>query len=280
MGNFFYKIAAKSLGFYLNTLSYVYPEKGFDLAYAFFSQPKSGRLQKEKLPAVLADANLEEHEHNEHQFQTYTWTGNDEVILLVHGWESNASRWERLLEKLKATGKTIIALDAPAHGLTSGKEFNIPTYAEFIEVVSQKYKPKYIIGHSVGGTATAFYQYYYQKNHLEKMVLLGAPSDFNIILENYINILSLNSKIHGQLMQYIKQRFNFAVDEFSAAKFLQNTSLVGIIAHDSDDTVVRFEEAKKLANSWKNAQFIQTNGLGHSMHDEDLYKTIIDFIES
>jgi pimeloyl-ACP methyl ester carboxylesterase len=280
MGNILYKITAKSLGMYLNVLSHIYPEKGFDLAYAFFSQPRKGRLKKEALPKMFLTAEHQIHQHNEHQFQTYTWKGNDEVILLVHGWESNASRWEKLLRQLKNTGKTIIAIDAPAHGLTSGKEFNIPMYGEFIDVISQKYKPKYIIGHSIGGTACAFYQYQYQNHNLEKIVLLGAPSDFAILLQNYINMLSLNAKIHKHLLAYIKKRFDFTVDEFSAAKFLQNTMLPGIIAHDFHDTVVHFDEALKLANSWKTAQFIETKGLGHSMHDEYLYKTIIDFIES
>ena len=136
------KIIAKSLGMYLNILSYIYPKKGFPLAYAFFSQPRKGRLNKEALPKMLLNADHQLHQHNEHQFQTYTWKGNDDVVLLVHGWESNSTRWKDLLVQLKKTEKTIIAIDAPAHGLSSGIEFNVPTYAEFINVVSQKYKPK------------------------------------------------------------------------------------------------------------------------------------------
>lgn len=273
------KLIAKSIGMYLNMLSYIYPKKGFPLAYAFFSQPRKGKLKKDELPAMLQTAEQQLHQHNEHQFQTYTWKGNDDVILLVHGWESNATRWAALLTQLKKTKKTIIAIDAPAHGLSSGIEFNVPIYAEFIDVISQKYKPKSIIGHSIGGTACVYFQYKYQ-NHLEKMILLGAPSDFTVLLQNYINILSLNSKIQTYLIAYIKERFNIIVDDFSGEKFLQDTTLSGIIAHDTHDTVVHFNEGKKLASSWKNAKFIETKGLGHSMHNEYLYKTIVDFINN
>jgi hypothetical protein len=38
---------------------------------------------------------------------------------------------------LQKSGSTIIAIDAPAHGLSGGKEFNIPIYAEFIHVLFQ-----------------------------------------------------------------------------------------------------------------------------------------------
>jgi pimeloyl-ACP methyl ester carboxylesterase len=50
---------------------------------------------------------------------------------LVHGWESNASRWENLLPYLKKSGSTI-AIDGPAHGLSSGKEFTQNMQNSFI----------------------------------------------------------------------------------------------------------------------------------------------------
>lgn len=272
-------ILAKSIGAYINTLSYVAPKKSFALAYQFFSEPRKGRLNLNQLPKALLDAQLESHNLNQHQFQTYTWKGNEDVILLIHGWESNASRWKKLLKRLKKTGKTIIAIDGPAHGLSNGKEFNVPTYAEFINEAVKKFNPKIAIGHSIGGNAIAYFQRHYNHN-FEKIILIGAPSDFKVILNNYIKMLSLNKRIHRALIDYTKKRFDITIDEFSASKFLSNTTIPGIIAHDIDDEVVLYEEGKKIAKSWKSAQFITTTGLGHSMHDEYLYQSIISFIEA
>jgi pimeloyl-ACP methyl ester carboxylesterase len=250
------------------------------MAYTLFSHPRNGRLKKENLPKLLLKSEHETHFHNNQQFQTYTWKGNDEIILLVHGWESNSNRWKEFLKQLKKTGKTIIAIDGPAHGLSDGKEFNVPLYAEFINVVVQKYHPQVLIGHSIGGTACAYYQHLFPNHTIQKMVLLGAPSDFSVLLQNYINILHLNTKIHNYLIDYTKERFNFNIADFSAAKFLENSRISGLIAHDLDDTVVLFEEAKKIAAAWKTAELIQTKGLGHSMHDNYLYQTVIDFLEA
>lgn len=270
-------LLAKIIGLYLNFLSYVIPKKAYQLAYKFFSEPRKGRLNPNSLPKTLQKATIEYHEFNQHHFHSYTWKGNNEVILLVHGWESNASRWKKLLSKLKKTGKTIIAIDAPAHGLSSGKEFNVPTYAAFIELAVQKFNPKIVIGHSIGGNAIAYFQAHY--NHtFEKMILIGAPSDFDIILNNFIKILGLNNRVHQALITYTKKRFNIVIEDFSATKFLKNTTIPGIIAHDVDDDVVLFEEGRKIANSWKTAEFITTKGLGHSMHDEYLYESIVNFI--
>lgn len=271
-------VIVKSVGFYINTLSYIAPKKAFALAYKLFSQPRKGKISEHKIPKTLQKSDHETYVYKDHKFQTYKWSGNEDVILLIHGWESNASRWKKLLTHLKKTGKTIIAIDGPAHGMSSGKEFNVPTYAEFIDVVVQKYNPKIVIGHSIGGNAIAYFQAHYNHN-FEKIILLGAPSDFKVILDNYIKMLSLNKRIHQSLINYTKKRFNLTIEEFSASKFMKDATISGIIAHDVEDTVVLFEEGKKISNSWKKAEFIETKGLGHSMHDTYLYQTIIDFVE-
>lgn len=271
-------IITKSIGIYLNLLSYINLENAKSKAYQLFSHPRKGRLHKEHLPKTLQSATLETLEYNNEKFQTYIWPGNEEIVLLVHGWESNASRWKKLLHHLKPLGKTIIAIDGPAHGLSEGKEFNAPKYAEYINVLTQKYQPKTIIGHSVGAAAIAFYLNKYKDKTIEKVIMLGAPSDFKIISDNFVSMLSLNNRIKNKLEAYYLQKFDIHLHDFAGHKFAKNFHHKALIAHDSQDEVVHVEEGRKYADTWKNAVYIETSGLGHSMHDADLYQKIIDFI--
>jgi pimeloyl-ACP methyl ester carboxylesterase len=273
-----YFILTKSIGCYINLLSFFNPKKATQLAYQLFSEPRAGKLQLDALPELLQEAVKETLTYQSHEFQTYTWKGNHQIILLVHGWESNASRWEKLLPYLKKTGKTIVALDAPAHGLTSGKEFNVPLYTACIEVAVRKFKPETLIGHSIGGVACIYFQHRFQNENLSKIVLLGAPSDMKILISNYLKLLSLNSKMELLLENYFITNFNFKLADFSGKLFAENITIPALIAHDMDDTIVLFEEGKKIASSWKNSTFIATQGLGHSMHDADLYTEIIRFL--
>jgi pimeloyl-ACP methyl ester carboxylesterase len=273
-----YFLFTKSVGFYINFLSFLVPEKATQLAYTLFSEPRDGKLSKDKLPAILQETEKETYHHNGAHFQTYTWKGNDTIILLAHGWESNASRWEKMLPYLQKSGSTIIAIDAPAHGLSSGKEFNIPQYAAFIDILVGKFKPQYLIGHSLGGKTCLYYQSTYQNNSIEKTVLLGSPSDFNIILNNYIAMLSLNSTISKGLEAHYLNHFKLKLENFSGKVFAAAIPTKGFIAHDTEDTVVLFEEGKKIASTWKDAVFIETSGLGHSMHSDDLYKKVSQFL--
>lgn len=273
-----YFLFTKSIGLYINFLSFVSPDKATQLAYSLFSEPREGKLTKSKLPKILRETESRTFKHNDEYFQTYTWKGNDTVILLVHGWESNASRWKKMLPYLKESGSTIIAIDAPAHGLSSGKEFNIPQYATFIDIVVQEFKPQYLIGHSLGGKTCLYYQSKYQNNTIEKMVILGAPSDFKIILNNYIKMLSLNTTISKGLETHYLNHFKLKLEHFSGKLFASKINTKGFIAHDTDDTIVLFEEGKKIASTWKDSVFIETNGLGHSMHDDELYRKVSHFL--
>ncbi len=274
-----YFLLTKSLGLYINFLSFFAPEKAKHLAYSIFSQPRKGRILLDNIPKTLATAIQETLEYQHHKFQTYTWRGNDEVILLVHGWESNASRWKKTLPYLKKTGKTIIAIDAPAHGLSSGKEFNVPLYTEFLEIAIQKYKPHILIGHSIGGAACVYHQVKYPNTIIKKLVLLGAPSDLKNILQNYLQMLSLNNKVKTLMLKKFEDKFNIKVNDFSGEKFAQNLPLKTLVAHDVNDKVVAFEEGKKFAKGFKNVTFIETSQLGHSLHSDELYTKILAFLE-
>jgi len=277
MQKFISFIIKKIIGFYINLLSYIYPVKATKLAYKFFSEPRVGRLFKDKLPTILKEAEAGIITHKNAIYQTYTWPGNDKKVLLVHGWESNTARWELLLPYLRKSGSTVIAIDAPAHGLSSGNEFNIPKYAEVINAVAQQVKPNYLIGHSLGGATAIYYQSHYQTS-IEKIVILGAPSDLKVIVTNYLAMLSLNSRVSALMDNHFIKNFKFKTEEFAGSLFASKIKIKGLLAHDKEDTIVSFKEAKKIADAWPGVEFVQTKGLGHSLHDDALYRKIYSFL--
>jgi 23S rRNA pseudoU1915 N3-methylase RlmH len=273
-----YFLITKSVGFYINVLSYVNPKMATNVAHSFFSEPRQGKLTKNKLPKILQEAQSEIIEHNNDFIQTYIWKGNETIIFLIHGWESNSSRWEKMLPYLKKSGSTIIAIDGPAQGLSSGKEYTVIKFAEFIDVVAKIHHPNYIIGHSLGGKSSLYYQYKYQNPEIQKMVILGAPSDFKIILNNFIALLSLNSRISKALEYQYTIILDNKLDQFSSKQFATQIKTKGLLAHDIDDTTVLFKEAKKIASTWQDVQFVETSGLGHSLHSDELYTKVSQFL--
>ena len=273
-----YFLYTKSIGLYLNFLSFVNPKKAIQLAYSLFTEPRKGKLSKSNLPKILEEAGIESFRYKKQKFKSYIWKGNQTVIILVHGWESNSLRWQKLLPYLQETGSTIIAIDAPAHGLSSGNKFNIPKYAAYINIVAKKYNPKYLIGHSIGGKTCLYYQYFYKNKNIEKIVTLGSPSDFKVLLHKYVKLLRLNTRITKGLEVQYRKIFRSSLSFFSGKHFASKIKSKGLVVHDNEDATVHINEGKKIVSTWKDAIFIETKGLGHSMHDDDLYKKITQFL--
>lgn len=280
MVTFFKTIFVFLLGKWINFMQFVAPKEATRLAYKYFSEPREGQYLHYNLPAILLDADLTTLSVEAHTFPLFHWQNEGKKsILLVHGWESNAARWEPFLPFLKANFN-VYAIEAPAHGMASGREFNVPLYSKFIQTTYQNHPFDYLIGHSMGGMASYYFTYNNPNVGFYKLVLLGAPAELDLLIQNYAKILKLNNRVLNQLEQYFIARFQFKFHQFSIAKFGSKINIPAFIAHDKHDVVVLFKEAEKINKALKNATLHPTEGLGHSLQDVNLYKAVVEFLEA
>jgi len=280
MKEFLNKTVPKTVGALLNASSIISSNYAAAKALSLFATPRKGLINKYQ-EQFLNTSNKIQLNYNGFTIMSYHWPGNNETILLSHGWESNASRWKKLIELLKEENYNIIALDAPAHGNSQSKKFNAILYSEFINIVSKKFNPEIMIGHSVGGMASVFYQNKYHSKDLKKMVLLGAPSEFKTILKSYTDLLNYNEKVVRALDKLIEDTFGGPPSEFSTAKFAQSLNgITGLIIHDKKDKIIPFKDAELIHRNFKNSELISTSGYGHSLNNIEIYKHIIKFISN
>jgi len=267
----------KIIGTSLNAISYVAPKYASAKALYLFSTPRQGRVL-ENQRAFLDSAEKIQLKYKDLNISTYQWKGSAKTILLAHGWESNTYRWKMLINKLKTLHYNIVSLDAPAHGASSGKQFNAILYSECINVAAQHYKPQIIIGHSVGGMSTGFYQHTYQNKDLEKLVLLGAPSEFKGVFKRYVEMMGYNKRIENGLNNLVVKRFNKQPSHFSLANFAKNIETQTLVIHDVEDRIIPFSDAEMIVKNHKNVNFISTKGYGHGLKNEVVNNHILEFI--
>ena len=201
----------KIIGNSLNALSYISPKYASDKALDLFATPRKGRVL-EKQKAFLDSAETHQLQYEDFNILTYNWKGTGKTILLAHGWESNTHRWEVLINQLTALNYNIIALDAPAHGASSGKQFNAVLYSEFINAVAKKFEPEIIIGHSVGGMASVFCMHSHKLPSIKKMILLGAPAHFTGVFSRYKTMMGYNNRISKGLDRLVLENFGILHD--------------------------------------------------------------------
>ncbi|MEO8772785.1 MAG: alpha/beta hydrolase [Gelidibacter sp.] len=273
------ELLVKLVGNYINMLSYVSKPYAADKAMYLFTKPRAGKISEEQSD-FLHTAYQEELNYENHHIMTYRWLGIKQTILLTHGWESNSARWKKLIIALKEKGFNVVALDAPAHGRSGSSVFNAILYAEFINVVAKRFSPDIIIGHSVGGMASAYFQHKYQFTQLKKIILLGSPSEFQDVFKRYTDMLGYNQRMVSQLRHTILDRYGSPADTFSTAKFLTNITSEGLIIHDEDDRIIPYNDALLIKNSFKNSRLITTKGLGHSLMDASVAEHIYAFIDA
>ena len=269
----------KSIGNSLNILSYTSPKLASNKALKLFATPQKGRYN-EAQKRLIIDADKKTLRYNNLNIATYHWKGKGKTILLAHGWESNTSRWSYILNDLKAQNYNIIALDAPVHGDSDGKEFNAILYSEFINIVSKTYHPEVIIGHSVGGMASTFCLHNHSISSVKKFILLGAPANFTGVFKRYKDMMGFNKKISDGLDTIVINRFGNNVDYFSAANFSKHFDFEGLIIHDKKDKIIPYEDALLFKDNFKNSKLITTEGFGHGLKDKSLTPKIIEFINS
>ena len=267
----------KIIGVILNSIGIFNSQLASRLAIQVFSKPRKGKVTT-NANLFLDTAKKSTLYYNDFNIQIYQWKGPKETILLVHGWESNSSRWRNEIKKLIKEGYDIIALDAPAHGGSGSNFFNAILYSEFINVVSQKFKPTVFIGHSVGAMSIIFFLHKKTYSDSNKIVLLGAPSTFTGIIERYKKMMGYSKKVGNGIDRYIKLTFGYPASYYSTANFIKNIDSHGLIFHDKRDPIIPYKDAIEIDLQFKNARLIPTKGLGHALKDNYISDEIIKFL--
>ena len=269
----------KTIGNVLNVTSFISSKYASNKAINLFAKPRKGRYLEDQ-KKIVSSAFFQELNYDDFTVATYRWVGKNKTVLLAHGWESNASRWDYVLKDFIEQDYNIIALDAPAHGRSGSKQFNAVLYSEFINRLAQKFKPEVIIGHSVGGMASVFCMHNYELPFVKKMILLGAPAHFTGVFLRYKKMMGYNNRISKGLDAIVLKEFNKPVDYFSAATFCESIEAKGLIIHDKKDKIIPYEDALLFTKGLKNSELISTTGFGHGLKDTSLTPQIIEFINA
>ncbi|MEN8789937.1 MAG: alpha/beta hydrolase, partial [Flavobacteriaceae bacterium] len=214
------------------------------------------------------------------QLQIYRWPGNRETVLLLHGWESNSFRWQNLIGHLRDADFNVLAFDAPAHGGSQGEILNVPLYAECTDRIINEFEPQFIVAHSVGGMAAVYHQYQYGKGSVEKLVTIGSPSELKEIMDHYQKMLRFNNRVLDALNNYFQNHFGFGIEDFSTSKFASALQPKGLLIHDELDKIAPVTSSERVHANWENSRLILTRGLGHSLHQPEINRQIIDFLKS
>ena len=271
-------LLARAYGQYFNLVALFSPGAAAKLAFNTFAKVRKGRVQPRQQP-FLDQARHTQETVAGHVIQTYQWAGDGPRVLLIHGWESNSFRWRNLITVLREQGFHVIAFDAPAHGYSSGKILHVPLYTECVEHMVQAFDPKFIIGHSVGGMTALYHAHRHPNESVEKVVTIGSPAEFGEIVASYQRMLGFNDRVLRAFDALVYEEFGYHVHEFATPRFVKGNPKKGLLLHDREDRIAPFHASQKVHDAWEDSVLVPTVGLGHSMHQEEINRRIVDFLK-
>lgn len=272
------KVKAARIG--LNTISYISEQKAGELAVDLFCWPQQGRTFSPEQHAFLQTARWETHIFKKEKVQCYIWEGTGKTVLLAHGYNSNTARWRFLVPHLLKAGYRVVALDAPCHGNSGWKRVNAILYAQTIAKLMPHYRPHFVIGHSFGGMALAYYFAELDAISIEKLVLMSVPAELTDVEKVFFDTLGVNKRTHQAFIKVFEEQFNFKREYFSIASYMKKIDISGLVIHDEKDDVAPFEGGKRIHKNWKNSKFLATKTLGHSVEGEEVYQAILTSFEA
>jgi pimeloyl-ACP methyl ester carboxylesterase len=272
----------------LNMLSVISKRKAAESAFNLFCTPL--RRPKKGLPAIFDKAEHLNFVLDDYSIYGYRWNTTPDPaslaerkkILVVHGFESSSKNFERYINSLIKKGYEVIAFDAPAHGMSSGKRINLPIYLATVKKIYELYGPiNGFVAHSYGGLVVAHFLETLVHDNSVKAVLIAPATETTSTINSFFSFLQLNDGVRSEFDKLIFDRSGYWPDHFSIRRAMHHINANILWFHDEEDELTPVEDALKVEEDHHpNIQFRITKGLGHRRiyRDNAVVKEILEFL--
>ena len=157
-----------------------------------------------------------------HYFQLENNKGS---IVLVHGYMDHVGLYHHLIRVLLHAGYNVLTYDLPGHGLSSGEQAGISSFADYQKVLSALMqdaheilpRPRYLLGQSTGGSIAMDYVMNNIDHGFDKMVLL-AP----LVIPQRWSWIQFKILLLGKLLRKIPRKFVHNSSDEVFLDFLKN----------------------------------------------------------
>ncbi|HEX7835215.1 MAG TPA: alpha/beta hydrolase [Pseudolysinimonas sp.] len=268
----------------LRVLDRIAPPLAAETAYSLWVRPGRRKAVHPTEAPVMDDAVRSTITVRGKRIAVYRWGSGSRAVLLVHGWQSRAAAFAPLVRELRDAGRTIVAFDAPAHGLSSGRQTDVRDYAAIISELARAHDGfEAIVAHSFGtpGAAHAIRS----GVGVGKLVTINGAADFEYLLQRFASTLGLRRSSVLAVRRRTEQRlFRGDVDDiwssYSATADLR-TEVPWLVIHDDADRTIELAQARALVAAHPaSTELLITHGLGHNrpLRDDDVLDRIAAFL--
>jgi alpha-beta hydrolase superfamily lysophospholipase len=265
----------------LRLLQWFSLKKAASEAFILFTTPLP---VKQKTPAVLPEgAETLAFQFDQETVRGFRWQNpGRRRVLILHGFSSNLNKFMHYVDPLKKAGFEVLLFNAPAHGNSTGKTFNVLQYRDMIHKVAETYGPiQNFIAHSFGGLALSLYTESLKEQNQLKLVLIAPATETSTAIDQFATKLKISNRLKTAMKDYIFQKSGIKAEDFSVRKAMHHIKAPVLWIHDLDDAVTPWKDAAAVqSDRHPNIYFINTRGLGHRKiyKDSEVAAKVIRYI--
>ena len=199
--------------------------------------------------------------------QAYEWpAAGAATVLVMHGWISHAARLAPLIEALRARGLRVLALDAPAHGLSSGTRVDLHGFLAAVRAVDAALGPAQgIVAHSFGAlTAATWLSRDPKPVGVRAAVLVGLMRDVDWVFGSFTYTLGLRGRTLARLRGLFRERYGGYPEEFGTHELARGIHVPVLLVHGDDDELVPAAHSTEVGELLADGEVLRVPGLQHS----------------
>jgi pimeloyl-ACP methyl ester carboxylesterase len=203
--------------------------------------------------------------------------GSGPTVLLMHGWEGRPTQFAELIKVLVQAGYGVLALDAPAHGRSPGREANVVVFARaLLEAASELPPLQAVIGHSMGGASALLATQ--MGLRAGAVVSIAAPSRILTMLRLFARYMGLPAQARAHFVRLVEEKAGMPAGHLDVARY--QLDFPGLIVHAADDPVVPYSEAQAIHEAWFDSRLLRLEQGGHQrlLSDPQLVQAVMQLL--
>ena len=189
-----------------------------------------------------------------------------DVVLLVHGWDSNAGSMAMIANAFAKKNKRVISFNLPGHAFSKSSHTNLveckDAFIAVVEFLNLK-APFSVVAHSFG-SAVSTYALSKSNYQVDKLVLLTNPNKIETIFKDFKNGIGLGNRAYKKLLKITHERLGESLDSLSVQENLKKIRYNDLLLiHDKFDKVLPYLHSQQVNNEIENARLVTIENIGH-----------------